>query len=50
MANNQIVAITLPMAFNGTLFGLVFLWLRARFDAIDRCFDAMERKARIEHP
>jgi hypothetical protein len=40
LTNEQIVAITAPMVFNGVIIGLVVLWMRAKFDAIDRRFDA----------
>jgi hypothetical protein len=39
MTNEQIVAIAAPMAFNGAIIGLMVLWMRAKFDAIDRRFD-----------
>ena len=43
MTNEQIVAITAPMAFNGAIIGLVVLWLRAKFDAVDRRFEGVDR-------
>jgi hypothetical protein len=40
MTNEQIIAITAPMAFNGAIIGLMVLWMRAKFDDIDRRFDS----------
>lgn len=42
MTNEQIVAIVAPMAFNGAIIGLMVLWMRAKFDAIDRRFQATD--------
>jgi hypothetical protein len=39
MTNEQIVAITAPMAFNGAIIGLMVLWMRAKFEVIDKRFD-----------
>jgi len=44
MTNEQIVAITAPMAFNGAIIGLMVLWLRAKFDAVDRRFEAVDKR------
>jgi hypothetical protein len=34
MTNEQIVAITAPMAINGAIIGLMVLWMRVKYDAI----------------
>ena len=39
MTNEQIVAIVAPMAFNGAIIGLMVLWMRAKFEAVDKRFD-----------
>jgi hypothetical protein len=44
VTNEQIIAITAPMAFNGAIIGLMVLWMRAKFEAIDKRFD-MEGKS-----
>ena len=44
MTNEQIVAIVAPMAFNGAIIGLMVLWMRTKFDAIDRRFEATDEK------
>ncbi len=44
MTNEQIVAITAPMAFNGAIIGLMVLWMRPRFDAIDKRFEAIDKR------
>jgi hypothetical protein len=44
MTNEQIVAITAPMAFNGAIIGLMVLWMRAKFDAVDRRFESNDKR------
>jgi hypothetical protein len=44
MTNEQIVAITAPMAFNGVIIGLMVLWMRAKFEAIDKRFDSIDKR------
>ena len=44
MTNEQIVAIVAPMAFNGAIIGLMVLWMRAKFDAIDRRFEGIDER------
>jgi hypothetical protein len=42
MTNEQIAAIFAPMAFNGAIIGLMVLWMRAKFGAIDTRFKGVE--------
>ncbi len=44
MTNDQIVAITAPMAFNGAIIGLMVLWLRAKFEGIDKRFEGIDKR------
>jgi hypothetical protein len=44
VTNEQIVAIVAPMAFNGAIIGLMVLWMRAKFDAIDRRFEGIDER------
>ncbi|HEY3826615.1 MAG TPA: hypothetical protein VGL82_18765 [Bryobacteraceae bacterium] len=44
MTNDQIVAITAPMAFNGAIIGLLVLWMRAKFEASDKRFDSINQR------
>jgi hypothetical protein len=44
VTNEQIVAIVAPMAFNGAIIGLMVLWMRAKFDAIDRRFVGIDER------
>lgn len=48
MTNEQIIAITAPMAFNGAIIGLMVLWMRAKFDTIDKRFDAIDKRFDVE--
>jgi len=32
------------MAFNGAIIGLMVLWMRAKFDAIDRRFEGIDER------
>jgi hypothetical protein len=41
MTTEQIIAIVAPAAFNGVVVSVFGLYLKARFDAIDQCFDDM---------
>lgn len=44
MTNEQIVAIVAPMAFSSAIIGLMVLWMRAKFDAIDRPFEGIDER------
>lgn len=44
MSNEQIIALVGPMAFNAAIIGLLVLWMKAKFEAIDKRFD-MEGRA-----
>ncbi len=45
MTKEEIVAIVAPRAVNGAISALMVLWLRAKFDAIDRRFEATDERS-----
>jgi hypothetical protein len=49
VTNQQLyLAIGIPMLFNATLFGFLFVHMNSRFDAVDKRFDDMRDLWRAE--
>jgi hypothetical protein len=44
MSNEQIIAIAVPMAFNGAIIGLLGLWMKARFESVDERFKGINQR------